>query len=104
MSRGPDAATRLERALIRAAAAAGIDAAVIAADSTRWASATFTGARHQLRLSAPHSGALDAWLAGLSEHEFNLRTHLVADLIVIGTRRVSDAMEIEIEVLTVEER
>lgn len=102
MSRGPDAATQLERALVQVAAAAGIDLTIVAADCTRWASVTFTGARHRLWLHAAPSAALDIWLSALPEMEFKLQRNLVADLIVADVRR-GDQAQIEIEVLTVEE-
>ncbi len=64
MSRGPDAATLLERALLVAADAAGCPVAVVASDWTRWASATFTGARHSLTLTAAASpGSIAGWWA-----------------------------------------
>ncbi|MEI9928049.1 MAG: hypothetical protein WDN44_10600 [Sphingomonas sp.] len=65
MSRGPDAAVLLERALAASAGRARCPIRVTAAGSTRWASATFAGARHELTLAADPSPALDAWLAGL---------------------------------------
>ncbi len=102
MSRGPDAGARLERALVEAAREMGIGAEVAAADRVRWASATFVGARHRLTLSAASGPALDAWLAALPEHEFDLSGHLVADLVIDAIRRMGDRAEIEIEVLTVE--
>lgn len=104
MSRGPDAATRLERALLASASTAGVTAAIPSAEWTRWASATFTGARHEMRLTALPSAELDAWLAALPELEFELRDHLVADIAVMGARRTGESIEIEIEALTVEER
>lgn len=104
MSRGPDAGARLERALIAMARNMGIDARVTAADWTRWASATFVGARHRLTLNAAPSATLDAWVTGLPEREFDLTGHLVADLAVTSTRRAGDMTEIAIEALTVEER
>lgn len=102
MSRGPDAAALLERALIRAAIEAGVAMSVAGADWTRWASATFVGARHALRLVAMPSAALDRWVAGLSEAEFRLRGHLVADLAIVGTQREAGLVTVCIEALTVE--
>ena len=104
MSRGPDAAAWLERALPRAAQDAGIALRIDAADWTRWASATFTGARHELCISAAASPALDAWLSALGEHEFRLPGHLVADLTVTQARRVGERTTARIEALTVESR
>lgn len=104
MSRGSQAATRLERALIDAAGVAGVEAAITDAGWTRWASATFTGARHKFELDVTPSPAVDAWLAALPEHEFALAEHLLADLIVTAARRVGDLLRVSIEALTVEDR
>jgi hypothetical protein len=104
MSRGPDAATLLERALIAAAEAAGCPVTVAAADWTRWASVTFTGARHSFTLTAAASPALDHWLVGLRDAEFRLRNYWVADLAVTRMTREGDVVTVAIEALTVEER
>ncbi|NIJ20949.1 hypothetical protein FHS95_002641 [Sphingomonas naasensis] len=104
MSRGPDAATQLERALVAAAAAAGCPIAVTAADWTRWASATFTGARHSLTLTAGASPLLEQWLVGLSDAEFALRGTLVADIHVVRMTREDGVVTVALEALTVEER
>ncbi|MEZ0242790.1 MAG: hypothetical protein ACAH11_05405 [Sphingomonas sp.] len=104
MSRGPDAATQLERALIAGAAAAGCPVSVTESDLVRWASATFTGARHMLTLTGAASPALTRWLADLPEAEFALRGHLVADLSVEAIRREGSDVRAMLEVLTVEER
>lgn len=104
MSRGPDAATLLGRALVAASECAGCPVSLAEADWTRWASATFVGARHNVVLVGTHSPALDAWLAALPEAEFALRGHLVADLKLVRVRRAGAALTAEIEVLTVEER
>ena len=104
MSRGPDAATLLARALTASAEAAGCPVAIGEADWSRWASATFTGARHVLCLSAAPSPALIAWIAGLPEAEFALRGHLVADLSVTAVRHGGAEIAMELEALTVEER
>jgi hypothetical protein len=104
MSRGPDAGVLLERALSGQARAAGVDMAIVSAGWTRWASATFAGARHALSLAAVASPALDRWIAGLPEAEFDLRGHLVADLTLDAWARVGDRVELQIGVLTVEAR
>ncbi|MES2445002.1 MAG: hypothetical protein V4574_19425 [Pseudomonadota bacterium] len=103
MSLDPDAGTLLERALCESAEAAGCPLAVRVSEMTRWASITFTGARHLLTLDGDVSPALDAWLAALPEAEFALRDHLVADLSVQSTRREGAAATIVLEILTVEE-
>lgn len=104
MSRGPDAATLLSRALLASAGAARCPVTVAEADWTRWASVTFTGARHHLTLAAEASPSLDAWLQALPEAEFALRGHLVADLVVTQVRGFGDAATVMLEILTVEER
>ncbi|MBX9796912.1 MAG: hypothetical protein K2Y03_08515 [Sphingomonas sp.] len=68
----------------------------------RWASATFTGARHQLVLQAPPSDALDAWLGTLGEAEIALPGHLVADLHLDHVARGAERVEATLAVLTVE--
>ncbi|KQN71145.1 hypothetical protein [Sphingomonas sp. Leaf62] len=99
MSGGPDAATLLERRLRIAAEAAGAVVSVGEAGWTRWASATFVGARHRLTVSG--SGvAFDAWLAALPEADLPLRGHLVADVAVVART----SKDVVLEVLTVEER
>jgi hypothetical protein len=104
MSRGPDAATLLERALVAKAEAAGCPIRIVAADWTRWASVTFTGARHALTVTAAPSIALDHWLVGLRDTEFALRGYLVADIDVTRMTREGMVVTIAIEALTVEER
>ena len=104
MSRGPDAATQLDRALVAAAAAAGCPIAIATSDWTRWASATFTGARHAITLTAGANPMLDGWLAGLSEAEYRLRGYLLADINVMRMTREGGVATVAIEALTVEER
>ena len=104
MSRGPDAATLLERALINDAARAGLPVQVTEAQSTRWASATFSGARHVLTVTIGDGDAGGHWLAALPEAELPLRGHLVADVAVVRKQRSAGRIEAVIEALTVEER
>jgi hypothetical protein len=104
MSRGPDAGVLFERALLRHADAGRVDLSIVSAGWTRWASATFVGARHDLLLSAAPSPALEAWVADLPEAEFALRGHLVADLTVESRTQVGDRIELRIGVLTVQDR
>jgi hypothetical protein len=103
MSRGPDAHTLLERALLASAERHGCPLAVTASDMTRWASATFAGARHRLSLGATASAGLDQWIAALPEAELGLRGHLLADAVVAQVRRAGDSVTIEAEFLTIEE-
>jgi len=102
MSRGPDAGVRLERALIASAAQAGCAITITDATWVRWASATFTGARHRVWLAGDAGPALDRWLAGLAEAELSLRESLVADLSIASMVRVDDQTRITVEALTVE--
>ena len=104
MSRGPDAHTLLTRALLASAGRAGCAARIVAADWTRWASATFVGARHEIALEGDASAALDDWLAALPDAELDPRGHIVADLVVEGVSRSGDTVTARIEALTVEER
>jgi hypothetical protein len=102
MSRGPDVTTLLERVLFESADAAGCPLRFIGSDLTRWASATFAGAKHELDLEAETSPALDAWLAALPETEFTMRGHLIADIVVESRRREGELTKIALEVLTVD--
>lgn len=103
MSRGPDAAALLERALLASAATA--DVSVRATDwrTTRWAPATFTGTRHELTVTGLSSSALTAWLDGLPDADLPMRRHFVAG-IVAESRDDAGGMTIaRLAVLTVEE-
>jgi hypothetical protein len=103
MSRGPDAATLLVRSLQADSQRAACLVRAIDSTWTRWASATFNGARHELRLEATDSPALEAWLDALPEADLPLRGHLVADIVVTGVTRAGGVATMTIEALTVEE-
>ena len=103
MSRGPDSGTLLVRALYRDSCRADCPVQIVESDWVRWASATFTGARHTITFTATPSPALDRWLAELPEADLLLRGHLVADIVVAGLTRAADGVEIELEALTIEE-
>jgi hypothetical protein len=104
MSRGPDAGTLLERALLVSAETSGCPVTLVKSDWTRWASATFAGARHMFTLTAAASPAFDAWLSALPEAEFALPGHLVADLVVEKVSREGETITAHLEILTIEER
>lgn len=104
MSRGPDAATLLERALAQSAERAGCAVAVVDSDWDRWASATFVGARHVMTLTGEDSDRLTAWLSGLAEADLPIRGHLVADVKVMRVERRDGRATARIEALTVEAR
>ncbi|TPG46970.1 hypothetical protein [Sphingomonas glacialis] len=102
MSRGPDSATLLQRALERSADAAGCAAVVCVLETTRWASATFVGARHRIALTLRDDPPSMIWLAALGEAELAMRGHLVADIATLSvTRRDGEAI-VALETLTVE--
>ena len=103
MSRGPDAATLLVRSLEADSQRAACPMRVTDSSWTRWASATFNGARHELSLEATDSAALAAWLDALPEADLPMRGHLVADIVVIGVSRAGGVATIRVEALTVEE-
>jgi hypothetical protein len=104
MSRGPDAATLLAVALVASSDHADCPIVLGYASQTRWASATFTGARHLITLAAEDTPAFSAWLYSLPEAEFALRGHLVADLSLEWVEHDGDVAGAVLEVLTVEER
>lgn len=104
MSRGPDAATLLERALLADATAAGLSPVIGDAIATRWASATFSGVRHEIALTMRADAAAEGWLAGLPDADLRLRGHLLADLIVVAVERVAGVASVRLEALTVEDR
>ncbi len=68
----------------------------------RWASATFTGARHNFVFKTANDQALMI-IKSLASQEFTIPNHLVADICVIAQQRGPDGCELEIEALTVEE-
>lgn len=75
---------------------------------TAWASATFSGMRHVMRVRLDGTQGLETgrWLASiLPEHEFAIAGHLVADIAITRTHRRDEgkpAMTLVIEALTVE--
>lgn len=91
----------LMRAIDADARRAGCAVTLARAASTRWSSATFIGARHELTVEATDSPALDAWLDALPEAELPVRAQLVADLVVKGVTREAGVARVAIEALTV---
>lgn len=100
-----DPATALIRAVLTLAQG---EAALEEHRGTSWASATFTGMRHVMRvsLSGDKGIRIGEWLAEvLPEHEFRISGHLVADITVSAVHRRAEgtpAMTLTIEALTVE--
>lgn len=70
--------------------------------SRPWASVTFTGARHVLRL-AMLAEQEEAFAQGIKESQFALPRHFVADIVIAGRRRADRDVVLDIEVLTIEE-
>jgi hypothetical protein len=103
MSRGPDVATLLVRAIKRDSTGAGCPVEILTADWTRWASATYSGARHMIRLTTCASARLDDWLTALPEAEIDLSGHLLASVAVNSVQRSGEHVTIELEALTVEQ-
>ncbi|HEX8258531.1 MAG TPA: hypothetical protein VF589_12945 [Allosphingosinicella sp.] len=79
--------------------------------SRSWASATFSGARHELTLLLEGDGAAEAanaFVHGLEAAEFTLRGHIMADIGVVADERGAalggaPQVRLRIEALTVEE-
>lgn len=82
---------------------AGVELAIEHSSATRWASVTFTGARHEVRLSVAGDAGRQ-WIAGLPEADLPMRGHLVADVAVIAVAQDGERISATIEALTVEER
>jgi hypothetical protein len=78
--RGHDAEAQLSRALVHAAAEAAIAVAVETLRRRPWWSATFTGTRLALLVTAPRAPALGRWLADLPLADLPLRDHFVGSL------------------------
>lgn len=102
-TRGPDAGTLLRRAIERDAADGGCTLEATVLLTTRWASATFVGARHRLTLRGYADSAFEAWLARLPEVDLPIRRHLVADVTMLSVLRRDGVATVEVEALTVEE-
>ncbi len=79
---GQDPAGRLTRQIVQLLPRANLR--LILSDSTSWASATFSGARHLILFEREAQGSFpdseQAIILSLKEHEFSLSRHLVADL------------------------
>ena len=102
---GSDATSALIRAVrLHFSAAPGFSLEEVR--SRGWASATFTGARHELafRLEGEAAEAeAERFLSGLEAAEFDLRGHVLADVALVAETRSPGLAAIRIEALTVEE-
>ena len=77
-------------------------------EATPWASVTFSGARQTVAVELEGDGAeaaADRFLADLSEREFGLRGHILADIALRcdAGRDGGARVRLELEALTVEE-
>lgn len=98
------ASGRLRRALTASATVAGTRIEIARSEATRWASATFTGARHELELRMIATDAAERWLADLPDAELTVAGHLVADLKIVAMTQAGVDLSVTLEVLTLEER
>lgn len=78
-------------------------------DRTDWASVTFTGARHRLRVRLEGEGAVGAaadFLAVMSDLDLPIPGHIVADLALLAEERRDGGgyAALELEALTIEDR
>lgn len=100
--RGPDAGEQIERALLASAATIGIAAMARSRRSTRWDSATFSGARHVMELDAPGGQMLARWLETLPTADLRLRGHILADLHITQAQAAAEERSmVRVEALTV---
>lgn len=99
-----DPTRRLGRALVRSAQAAGCELEIANERSTAWASATFTGARHEFTFNAVAGQSLDHWLEQLPAADLRAPGHLVADIATSSVAYSSGRATVLINALTVVER
>ncbi|MBB6504359.1 hypothetical protein F4693_001329 [Sphingomonas endophytica] len=94
-------ARRFERALLRDAVRAGVPLVVEHGRAVAWHSATFSGARHELVVSAATGSTLDAWLTQLPTRDVTIPGQIVADLRVATHARYGERVMLRIEGVTV---
>ena len=74
-----------------------------------WASATFTGSRHTVKLAFTGEDGLaaaDRFIEALPEHEFALPRHLVADAVIVAVSEEAlprPRIEVEVELLLLDD-
>jgi len=78
-------------------------------EQTDWASVTFTGARHHLRVTLDGEGAVGVaadFLDKLPDLELPLPGHIVADIALVAEERSDNGCyaTLELEALTIEDR
>jgi len=85
-------------------------AALVQHSERAWASATFSGSRHTVRLAFTGEEAVEAgeqFIAALPEHEFAIPRQLVADAAVISADHVllpEPLLEVEVQLLLLEDQ
>lgn len=73
--------------------------------SRSWASVTFTGERHEMRLRLEGDGATaaaEAFLDGLADREFDLHRHILIDIACDERLQRADGVTLVLAALTVE--
>ncbi|MDT7533546.1 hypothetical protein OVY48_08930 [Sphingobium sp. SA2] len=103
---GKGTADPLPRLLAQLLARAGDNARVERAASRPWASALFEGRRHVVRLAisgAEAQAGKARLLDGLSEAQWVLPRHFVADICVDAEGDSADGLWVELSALTIEE-
>jgi hypothetical protein len=83
--------------------------AVETLEETDWASVTFTGARHRLRVTLEGEGAVGAaadFLERLPDLDLPMPGHIVADIALVAEERRDSGRyaALELEALTIEDR
>ena len=81
----------------------------IALEQVDWASVTFTGARHRLRVTLDGQGAVGSaadFLDKLPDLDLPLPGHIVADIALVAEERGDSGRHavLELEALTIEDR
>jgi hypothetical protein len=71
---------------------------ILAAAERPWASATFVGAQHQVRIAVAAT-----YLENIEEDVFELGGHLLADLVVVDRKANGAGLIIDLEALTIED-
>lgn len=99
-----NAEVALRRALIAAFADARVTANVENIRSRPWASATFSGTRHELRVRLSGSSGLpeSPVIAGLGERDFDLPGHILIDIAAMEIDDDGDDHVLALDALTIE--
>jgi len=102
--------TNATTALIDAISVNFVNFAVEDIRSRSWASATFSGVRHEITFTTQGEGAeaeAELFLDGLAEREFDLCDHILADIALVSRTSMpgpdGPLVRIDLEALTIEE-